>query len=265
MQFVKRKLKAFFGKEPFAGVDPEEAVAIGAAIVGSKYDISISSKSLVKSLNYKDICPFSIGSPDVNGKMIVIIPKGTSIPSPPRTKQFQTVLYKQDTFTVTIFEGESEYVYDNLRLGEFKITNLPQSEYDISFNVTFQIDANGILHAIAQLVGGKLSAEARIKIEKSEARLSRSMSLPRRVNPSVNNLKIFYMNIQRFINFNRQNFEKIYAKNVIDSFILKAEDQEINTDSIEELDIDVHIKKYKYTIFKQYFRKFRDIPSFLRE
>lgn len=262
MQFVKRKLQDYFGKSPFYGVNPEEAVAIGAGIVASKYIETVDSGSLMKTLDYKDICPISIGTSNVDGTMTVLIPKGTQIPTKSKPEQFHTVLYRQDTFPVDIYEGESQFVKNNFPLGEFTVFNLPPSEDEIVFDVTFSLDQNCILSAQAQLVGGDLSGgtEIPIKDRKPKSFDVKDDDTQSFSNPLINENKLFYNNIQRLINFNREKFDEVYTKSTVNQFLSQV-DYKLKNIETEYVEINDLIREYRKK-FGLYFRN-HTVPKFL--
>lgn len=254
MQFVNRKLKEFFGKQPYAGINPQEAVAVGAAIVASNY-INPSQK-----IEYQDICPISIGTSDVYERMNVLIPKGQKIPFSV-TENYKTIYYRQDTFLVDIYEGENDCIYDNNYLGEFSILNLPQSENAIYFDVTFSIDENGILSASAKLTNGDLHAETQIHVQKIYSCVNHCKKSKKRDLNTIE-CEIFLRNIQRFINFNMKSLLKIYSQSYIDQILCNVEDTLENIEE-ENIDISFLLENYEFHILSQYF-KIYPVPGFFR-
>ena len=263
MRFVKKKLTQFFGKEPYNGVNPEEAVAIGAGIVASKFIEGIDPNCEMKKLKYKDICPISIGTSDIDGTMAVLIRKGTAIPCS-KTERFHTVLYRQDTFPVDIYEGENVYIQDNFHLDDFTVYNLPSCEDEIAFDVTFSLDVNNILSASAKLVNGNLSAKKTIKIKRTKPQKNEEIENDENedFNSNIREIKIFYENIQRFINFNMESFLKVYSKAEIQTFLAEAKSCEDNIFNIELPELTGLINSYANMKFKKYFMH-NSIPRFL--
>lgn len=168
MKFVREKLTSFFGKEPYNGVNPREAVALGAGIVAAKSIEYLNQSNKIRKLQYHDISQFSIGTSNNDGTMAVLIPKNQPIPYT-KTETFQTLLYRQESFTVDIYEGESKNVADNLKLAEFTVSGLPISENYIYFTITFSLDENGILSASAKLKDSDVGAERQIQTKKLKA------------------------------------------------------------------------------------------------
>ncbi|KAK8875927.1 Heat shock 70 kDa protein [Tritrichomonas musculus] len=264
MQFVKRILTEYFGKEPYSGIDPASAVAMGAAIIAAKTIQDINLTNQMKKLEYEDICAFSIGTSTHNGTMAVIISKGDHIPIK-RDAKFHTILYRQDTFVVDIYEGESKFIKNNTYLGEFSISNIPASEDEVEFIIEFSMDQNNILSASARLVGGNLYGEATIKIEKSKLKDQKDqIKIKERDSPDnrIVEVKLFYKNIQRFINFNKEELLKYYSKYEIDRYFQEAKFNEENPDNA--LDIEPQISIYTKFKFKKYFHFHPNLPRFLR-
>lgn len=143
---VQQLIKEFFnGKEPNRGINPDEAVAYGAAIQAA---ILSGSYELDKSL-FIDITPISLGIETVGGIMTPIIPRGTVIPAK-KSQTFTTYQDQQTTVTVAIYEGERAMSKDNNLLGRFDLTGVPPAARGVpQIEVTFEIDANGILTVTA--------------------------------------------------------------------------------------------------------------------
>jgi molecular chaperone DnaK len=157
MPKVQEKVKAFFGKEPRKDVNPDEAVAVGAAIQGSV----LSGER--KDLLLLDVTPLSLGIETLGGVMTKMIPKNTTIPTK-HSEVFSTADDNQPAVTVRVYQGEREMATGNKLLGEFNLEGIPPAPRGMpQINVTFDIDANGILHVGAKdKVSGK---ENRITIK----------------------------------------------------------------------------------------------------
>src|SRR5207253_2558441 len=157
---VQALVKEVFGKEGHKGVNPDEVVAIGAAIQGAQ--LLLGSKSEVLLL---DVTPLSLGIETLGGVMTKLIERNTTIPK--NQKQvFSTAEDNQPAVTIRVFRGEREMAADNRLLGQFNLEDIPPAPRGLpQIEVTFDIDANGILNVSAKDLGtGK---EKKIRIESS--------------------------------------------------------------------------------------------------
>lgn len=144
MPKVQEKVKAFFGKDPRKDVNPDEAVAAGAAIQGSVLSGDRNDVLLL------DVTPLSLGIETLGGVMTKMIQKNTTIPT--RFAQvFSTVDDNQPAVTIKVYQGEREMAVYNKALGEFNLEGIPPAPRGLpQIEVTFDIDANGILHVSAK-------------------------------------------------------------------------------------------------------------------
>ena len=140
MPKVQEKVKEFFGKEPRKDVNPDEAVAVGAAIQGQV----LSGER--KDVLLLDVTPLSLGIETLGGVMTKMIQKNTTIPTK-FAQTFSTADDNQPAVTIKVYQGEREMAAGNKLLGEFNLEGIPPAPRGLpQIEVTFDIDANGILH-----------------------------------------------------------------------------------------------------------------------
>jgi molecular chaperone DnaK len=144
MPKVQEKVKEFFGKEPRKDVNPDEAVAVGAAIQGGVL------KGDVKDVLLLDVTPLSLGIETLGGVMTKLIQKNTTIPTKAQ-QVFSTADDNQSAVTIHVLQGERDVASGNKSLGQFNLEGIPPSPRGMpQIEVTFDIDANGILHVSAK-------------------------------------------------------------------------------------------------------------------
>jgi molecular chaperone DnaK len=156
---IQQIVKDFFGKEPNKSVNPDEVVAIGAAIQGGVL------AGDVKDVLLLDVTPLSLGIETLGGVTTVLIPRNTTIPTK-KSEVFSTAEDNQTTVEIHVLQGERQMAVDNRTIGKFQLTGIPPAPRGMpQVEVTFDIDANGILHVSAKdKATGK---EQKIRIEAS--------------------------------------------------------------------------------------------------
>ncbi len=159
MPKVREAVKAFFGKEPHTGVNPDEVVAMGAAIQAGVL------QGDVKDVLLLDVTPLSLGIETLGGVFTRMIDRNTTIPTK-KSQTYSTADDNQGAVTIRVFQGEREMAADNKMLGQFDLVGIPPAPRGVpQIEVTFDIDANGIVHVTAKDKGtGK---EQQIKIQAS--------------------------------------------------------------------------------------------------
>jgi molecular chaperone DnaK len=147
MPFIQNLVKNLFGKEPHKGVNPDEVVAMGAAIQGGVL------KGEVKDVLLLDVTPLSLGIETLGGVFTKLIERNTTIPTR-KSEIFSTASDNQPGVEIHVLQGERQFSRDNKTIGKFNLSEIPPAPRGVpQVEVTFDIDANGILHVSAKDLG----------------------------------------------------------------------------------------------------------------
>ncbi|KAL5960450.1 Endoplasmic reticulum chaperone BiP [Taenia solium] len=205
---IQQLVKEFFnGKEPSRGINPDEAVAYGAAVQAGV----ISGVEDTGDIVLLDVCPLTMGIETVGGVMTKLIPRNTVIPTK-KSQIFSTAADNQPTVTIQVFEGERPMTKDNHFLGKFDLTGIPPAPRGLpQIEVTFEIDVNGILRVSAEDKGtGKKS---NIVINKETNRLS-----PEEIERMI-------QDAEKFSDQDKQVKERVEVRNDLESLAYSIKNQ----------------------------------------
>ena len=157
MPLVREKVKEFFGRDPHTGVNPDEVVAMGAAIQAGVL------QGDVKDVLLLDVTPLSLGIETLGGVFTRMIDRNTTIPTK-KSQVFSTAEDNQNAVTIRVFQGEREMAADNKLLGQFDLVGIPPAPRGVpQIEVTFDIDANGIVNVSAKDKGTGKEQQIRIQ------------------------------------------------------------------------------------------------------
>lgn len=204
---VQQMLKDYFGKEPSKGINPDEAVAYGAAVQGG----ILSGEQGTEDVVLVDVCPLTLGIETTGGVFTKLIPRNTVIPTR-KSQIFSTAADNQPTVLIQVFEGERALTKDNNLLGKFELSGIPPAPRGVpQIEVTFEIDANGIMKVSAADKGtGKLES---ITITNEKGRLSKE-EIERMVREA-----------EEFASEDDANRKRIEALNSLSSFVYGLKSQ----------------------------------------
>jgi len=227
---VQDAVKKITGKEPFKGINPDECVAVGAAIQGGK----LSGDSSASDIMLLDVTPLSLSIETLGGVATKIVEKNTAIPTT-KKQVFSTAEDNQSAVDIRVVQGERPLAKDNKELGMFRLDGIAPARRGIpQVEVTFDIDANGIVHVSAKDLGtGK----------------EQSITITASTNLSDSEIDKAVKEAEQYAEADKKRKEAIDAKNSADSLIFQTEktlsDLDGKVDASEKADVEADLNKLK--------------------
>jgi len=213
---VQQLVKEFFnGKEPSRGINPDEAVAYGAAVQGGVLSGDSANDAGIVLL---DVNPLTMGIETVGGVMTKLIPRNTVIPTK-KSQIFSTAADNQHTVTIQVFEGERPMTKDNHLLGKFDLTGIPPAPRGVpQIEVTFEIDANGILQVSAEDKG--TGNREKIVITNDQNRLT------------PDDIDRMIKDAEKFADDDKKLKERVESRNELESYVYSLKNQIADKDKL---------------------------------
>jgi molecular chaperone DnaK len=240
MPKVQQVVKELFGKEPHKGVNPDEVVAIGAAIQGGVL------KGEVKDVLLLDVTPLSLGIETLGGVFTRLIDRNTTIPTK-KSQVFSTAEDGQSAVTIKVFQGEREMAQHNKHLGTFDLVGIPPAPRGVpQVEVTFDIDANGIVNVAAkdkatnkeqsiriQAAGGLSEADIQRMVKEAEVHAEEDKK-SRELVETKNSLEALIHSTEKSLKENSSNDKVAAVKGEVETAIASAKEAVV-TDDVERM------------------------------